>query len=99
MTIRVSEDEGKSWSEGYEYDCRPCYGYSCLTQVDENHIGVFYEASHTTKGSRGIGFLLIPLDTIVSEKTEAAGTPVETEASKSGKEGSKSRRSSRRSRR
>lgn len=96
MTIRVSEDEGKSWSEGYEYDRRACLGYSCLAQVDEKHIGVFYEAAHTLGGTRGIGFLLIPLDTIMSEKTEAPGTPVATEASESSKASSKSRRGSRR---
>lgn len=95
MTIRVSRDEGKTWSEGYEYDRRPCLGYSCLAQVDEKHIGVFYEAAHTLKGSRGIGFLLIPLDTVISEKTEEAGTPVQTEAGeksadkKGGKKGNK----------
>ncbi|MCP5538473.1 MAG: exo-alpha-sialidase [Akkermansiaceae bacterium] len=45
MTIKVSRDEGMSWPEQYHtlYDSRSCSGYSCLTPVGKDHIGVYYE--------------------------------------------------------
>lgn len=69
MTIRYSEDDGKTWSEGYEYDIRNCMGYSCLAMVDENTVGVFYETSHRKLGKggmRGISFLSFPLESILT---------------------------------
>lgn len=84
MTIRVSRDDGKTWSDGYEYDRRPCLGYSCLTQIDDENIGVFYEVAHKLTGARGIGFLRFPIKTIVTEKTEPAGTKVTTGKRKPG---------------
>lgn len=67
MTIRVSKDDGKTWSRGYEYDIRGCWGYSSLAMVDDDTVGVFYESAHVTETSNlhGIGFLSIPLDTIM----------------------------------
>lgn len=74
MSIRVSRDDGKTWSEGYEYDSRECWGYSCLAMVDDENVGLFYEPSHVseTNDYHGIGFLTIPLETIMSGKTEPA---------------------------
>ncbi len=70
MTIRVSKDEGETWSEGYEYDSRSCWGYSCIAMSDPAHVGVFYEAPHVSESSdmHGIGFLRIPLETVVTGK-------------------------------
>lgn len=70
MTIRFSEDEGKTWSAGYEYDRRHCWGYSCLTMVDEHTVGVFYETGHasTANGMHGIGFLKMPLEEVLKAK-------------------------------
>lgn len=77
MSIRVSRDDGKTWSEGYEYDSRECWGYSCLAMVDDENVGLFYEPSHVseTNDYHGIGFLSIPLETIMSGKTEPAPAP------------------------
>ena len=47
MTIKVSFDNGKTWPKEHqilldEFNGR---GYSCLTSVDENTIGILYESS------------------------------------------------------
>lgn len=69
MSVRASFDEGVSWNEGYEYDARPCWGYSCLVQIDEETIGVIYEVPHvsTTSEQHGIGFLRLPLRKILAK--------------------------------
>lgn len=74
MTVRASRDEGKTWNEGLEYDTRGCWGYSCLTMVDENTVGVFYEAPHSseTSGMHGIGFLKFPLSEVLGESAKPA---------------------------
>ncbi len=43
MTIRTSDDLGKTWSKGLVYDPRNCAGYSTLCQIDDETIGVLYE--------------------------------------------------------
>lgn len=75
MSIHVSRDDGKTWSEGLVYDVRECWGYSCLAQVDEETIGVIYEPAHTseTNDYHGMGFLRIPLDEIM-ESAPLKGT-------------------------
>ena len=47
MTIKVSLDDGKTWPEEYWLllDEEKSYGYSCLTSIDENTIGILYEGS------------------------------------------------------
>lgn len=47
MTIKVSMDEGLTWDEKYYslIDEGKGYGYSCLTSIDENTIGIVYEGS------------------------------------------------------
>jgi len=47
LTLKVSVDEGNSWPENYwmlldEWSGR---GYSCITSIDDDHIGVLYESS------------------------------------------------------
>lgn len=67
MTIRLSTDGGKTWSEGVEYDTRGCAGYSCIAMVDENHVGIFYEYAYKTEkvDQPGIAFIRIPLAEVV----------------------------------
>ena len=45
FTLKVSNDEGLTWPEKWHtlYDARGGSGYSTLTQIDEDHIGVLYE--------------------------------------------------------
>lgn len=45
FTMKVSNDEGMTWPAKWHtlYDERPGSGYSTLTQIDENHVGVLYE--------------------------------------------------------
>lgn len=45
MTIKVSKDDGNTWSKGVEIYEQHGYGYSCLTQVDENTVGILYEGA------------------------------------------------------
>ncbi|MBR3695524.1 MAG: exo-alpha-sialidase [Akkermansia sp.] len=70
MTIRTSHDDGKTWNEGYLYDVRQCMGYSCIAMTDDKHVGIFYETCHNNgkNGCRGIGFIRIPLETVVTGK-------------------------------
>ena len=70
MTIRTSHDDGKTWNEGYLYDVRQCMGYSCIAMSDDDHVGIFYETCHNNgkNGCRGIGFIRIPLETVVTGK-------------------------------
>jgi sialidase-1 len=47
LTIKLSFDDGKSWPEKYwtlldEWNGN---GYSCITSIDDKHIGVLYEGS------------------------------------------------------
>ncbi|MFC6098746.1 sialidase family protein [Olivibacter domesticus] len=47
ITLKVSLDEGLTWPEKYwvlldEWNGR---GYSCITEIDDGHIGVLYESS------------------------------------------------------
>lgn len=44
LTIQASTDLGESWQpKPYLLDERPADGYSCLTTMDEQHIGILYE--------------------------------------------------------
>jgi sialidase-1 len=65
MTIKVSFDEGKTWPEEYWMllDEGNSYGYSCLTSIDENTIGILYEGSRTH-----MTFESIPLSEILNGK-------------------------------
>ncbi len=79
MTIRYSRDEGRTWSDGYEYDSRRCWGYSSIAMVDDATVGIFYEAPHVSESSdmHGIAFIRIPLADIVGtpEPAKAETSP------------------------
>lgn len=47
MTIKVSKDDGMNWTEKYFtlIDEGNGRGYSCMTTIDENTIGILYEGS------------------------------------------------------
>ncbi|HET8736548.1 MAG TPA: sialidase family protein [Pricia sp.] len=62
ITVKTSFDEGMTWPvenqvELYE---NGTYGYSCLTMVDDNHLGILYE------GVKELYFQKIPLDELLS---------------------------------
>jgi sialidase-1 len=63
MTIKVSLDDGKTWPEKYWLllDEGNSYGYSCLTSIDENTIGILYEGSQAH-----ITFESIPLKELIN---------------------------------
>ncbi len=47
MTIKASLDNGNSWPEEHWLllDEGDSFGYSCITKVDEDNIGILYEGS------------------------------------------------------
>ena len=61
MTIKVSRDEGMTWPENSHtlYDARMGSGYSCLTHIGQDKIGVLYE------GPTEIYFLRFSLNELV----------------------------------
>ncbi len=61
-TIKVSFDEGMTWPEKYWMLLDEGYnrGYSCLTSVDENTIGIIYEGS-----TSDMTFESIPLSELI----------------------------------
>ena len=61
MTLKVSNDEGMTWPKKWHtlYDARSCAGYSCLTQVDDDHVGVLYE------GVRELYFMKFSIDELM----------------------------------
>ena len=72
MTIRASLDEGMTWLPENELciDDGYCWGYSCLTMVDEETVGILYESS-----TCHILFESVPLREIV--RAPEAGLAVE----------------------
>lgn len=54
MSVRASRDEGKSWEAPVTFDYRSVPGHSCLTPIDDTHLGIIYESDE------GINFLAIP---------------------------------------
>jgi sialidase-1 len=64
MTVKVSFDDGETWPEAYwiELDEGVSRGYSCLTSVDNDRIGILYEGSqaHMTFQVLGLEELLSP---------------------------------------
>jgi len=49
MTVKRSQDQGITWPEQDHrlYDSRGGFGYSCLSSVDDKHLGVIYEGKGT----------------------------------------------------
>lgn len=64
MTIKLSLDDGYTWPEEMQLllDEGKGWGYSCLTMVDAEHVGILYESS-----GANITFQLIPLIEILSD--------------------------------
>lgn len=61
MTIKSSVDGAENWNKGVMIDNGGCWGYSCLTMVDDKNVGILYEGSqaHMT-------FQVIPLEEILN---------------------------------
>lgn len=66
MTIKASLDEGLTWPEEYqiELNAPECFGYSCLTMIDKNSLGILYE------GVRELYFQKIQVADILGMKTK-----------------------------
>ncbi|ETN96271.1 sialidase family protein [Zhouia amylolytica] len=47
ITIKTSFDDGMTWPEEYQIELyeESNYGYSCLTKIDEDYLGILYEGS------------------------------------------------------
>ncbi len=63
ITIKTSFDEGTTWPKENQLELyeENTYGYSCLTMVDKNHIGILYE------GNKELYFEKISLDELLEE--------------------------------
>jgi sialidase-1 len=61
MTIKASLDGGLSWPEKFQVELneKQGYGYSCMTMVDKNTIGILYE------GEKELYFQKIPVNEIL----------------------------------
>ncbi len=64
MTIKVSLDEGLTWPEACQLELNeaPGYGYSCLTMIDHQTIGILYE------GIKELYFQRIPVAALLDNK-------------------------------
>ncbi len=60
-TVKASLDLGKTWLPVNQLliDERDCFGYSCLTKIDENTIGILYE------GVKVLYFVKVPVSEII----------------------------------
>lgn len=63
MTLKVSTDDGATWPSRWHtrYDQRPGAGYSCLTRVGDEHVGVVYE------GHRELYYLRFPIRELLTK--------------------------------
>lgn len=63
MTVRMSADDGMTWpaDNAIEIYAPQGYGYSCLTMVDEEHVGILYE------GTKELYFQKIPVKDFFNE--------------------------------
>jgi len=63
MTIKYSPDDGQTWPQANQIllDAGVSAGYSCLTMVDNDHVGILYESSRAH-----LVYQVIPLKEIVS---------------------------------
>lgn len=61
MTVKASLDMGRTWlpANALLVDERPCFGYSSLTKIDENTIGLLYE------GIRDLYFVKLPVSEVI----------------------------------
>ena len=65
MTIKVSRDGGLTWADedSLLIDTRESWGYSCLTMIDKNTVGLLYEA-----GTPELLFMAVPLRDLVKKR-------------------------------
>lgn len=65
ITIQASFDEGMTWPDGSKLllHAPSCYGYSCMTRIDDNTVGILYEGGN---GAHMI-FESIPIQEILGE--------------------------------
>jgi sialidase-1 len=63
ITIKASLDDGMTWPEEFQIELYSpaCFGYSCLTKVDDNYIGILYE------GVRELYFQKIHVNDIIRD--------------------------------
>jgi sialidase-1 len=61
ITIKASLDLGETWQDMNQtlVDERKCYGYSALTKIDAQTIGIVYE------GTKDLYFVRIPVSEII----------------------------------
>ncbi len=61
ITIKASLDLGETWQPSNQLliDSRNCYGYSSMTKIDENTIGILYE------GTKDLYFVRVPVSEII----------------------------------
>ena len=66
MTIKTSTDAGLTWHGEYQVllNTETGYGYSCMTMVDENTIGILYE------GVKELYFQKIPVTDLLGDKAK-----------------------------
>jgi sialidase-1 len=63
MTVKASLDGGNTWPEKFQVELneKQGYGYSCMTMVDENTIGILYE------GTKELYFQKLPVKDILAD--------------------------------
>jgi sialidase-1 len=64
MTIKISFDDGKTWPSEFDLllDELGGRGYSCMTKIDDQHIGILYEGSQAD-----MTFQIIPIEKIIQQ--------------------------------
>ncbi|WP_245189378.1 sialidase family protein [Lunatimonas salinarum] len=62
ITIKSSFDEGKTWPETNQLllDEGVGWGYTCLTVIDEDHLGILYESSQAN-----MTFQVVPINELI----------------------------------
>ena len=62
ITVKASADQGMSWPEAHHVllDEGTGWGYSCMTVIDEKHVGILYESSQAN-----MTFQIIPLEELL----------------------------------
>ena len=62
ITIKASADQGNSWPGDHQIllDSGTGWGYSCMTVINEKHLGILYESSQAN-----MTFQIIPLEEVV----------------------------------
>ncbi|NQU55105.1 MAG: exo-alpha-sialidase [Bacteroidetes bacterium] len=67
MTIKISFDNAKTWPSEYNLllDELAGRGYSCMTKIDDKHVGILYEGSQAD-----LTFQIIPIEEIIQQHKE-----------------------------